>query len=304
MATDRLAVLFADVCDSTTIYESIGDTQALALITRLFRVLAAKVKASGGAIVKTLGDGMVCQFPHADAAFHAACAIQEAAAAAEAGEGPKLTIKVCFNYGPVVTEDDDVFGDTVNVCARLVAVATPHQVLTTQETIDALSPALREQSRRLFPLKVRGRVGEVKVCEVLWRSDPDTTKAFTRSGLMRSTAAKSREWILKVIYAGDTVVVEPAGAVKIGRDKGNDVVVTSTLASRVHARIYGRGGNFVIVDQSSNGTYVMIDGNSRELTLRREETMLGERGYIGLGGSAASHGDHVVRYRLESRKPG
>jgi hypothetical protein len=190
------------------------------------------------------------------------------------------------------------------VCARLVAVATPHQVLTTQETIDALSPALREQSRRLFPLKVRGRVGEVKVCEVLWRSDPDTTKAFTRSGLMRSAPAKSREWILKVIYAGDTVVVEPAGAVKIGRDKGNDVVVSSTLASRVHARIYGRGGNFVIVDQSSNGTYVMIDGNSRELTLRREEAMLGERGYIGLGGSAATHGDHVVRYRLESRKAG
>jgi len=48
---------------------------------------------------------------------------------------------------------------------------------------------------------------------------------------------------------------------------------------------------------------VLVDGNSRELRLRREEAMLGERGYIGLGGPASKHGDHVLRYRLESRKP-
>ena len=59
----------------------------------------------------------------------------------------------------------------------------------------------------------------------------------------------------------------------------------------------------MIADQSSNGTFVAIDGNSREVQLRREEAMLGERGYIGLGDSPASHGDHVVRYRLERRKP-
>jgi adenylate cyclase len=304
MATDRLAVLFADVCDSTTIYESIGDTQALAAITRLFVVLNGKVTANNGTVVKTLGDGMVCQFADANSAFHAACEMQSAAVSAEQGGGPKLTIKVCFNYGPVVTERGDVFGDTVNVCARLVGVATPHQVLTTEETLEALSPSLRERSRRLFPLQVRGRVSEVKVCEVLWRSDPDTTKVFTRSGLMRATPAPSREWILKLVYEGETLVVEPGGAVKLGRDKANDMVVSSTLASRVHARVYARGANFVIADQSANGTYVMIDGNSRELTLRREEAMLGERGYIGLGGSAANHGAHVLRYRLESRKPG
>jgi hypothetical protein len=47
----------------------------------------------------------------------------------------------------------------------------------------------------------------------------------------------------------------------------------------------------------------MMDGNSREVTLRREEALLGERGYIGLGGPASKAGDHVLRYRLEARKP-
>ncbi|MGH8518258.1 MAG: FHA domain-containing protein, partial [Panacagrimonas sp.] len=156
----------------------------------------------------------------------------------------------------------------------------------------------RSRCRQLYPLKVRGRVGEVKVCDVQWRADPDMTEALTRPA-----AAAARQWILKLVYAGDTVVVGAAGSVKLGRDKTNDVVVNSSLASRVHARIHGRGGNFVIADQSSNGTFVLIDGNSRELALRREEAMLGERGYIGLGGPASDNGDHVLRYRLENRKP-
>jgi len=300
MASQQLAVLFADVCDSTTIYESIGDARALSAISGLFGVLTGKIKERGGKIVKTLGDGMVCQFKDANSAFRGACDIQEAALAAEARDGPKLTIKVAFNWGPVVTERGDVFGDTVNVCARLAGVAGPHQVLTTKETIDALSQSLRKRSRQLYPLKVRGRVEEVEVCEVLWRSDPDVTEVLSRSQI---TAAAARDWILKLTYRGDTVVIEPSGSVSVGRDKGNDLVMRSTKVSRVHARIYGRGRNFVIADQSSNGTYVAIDGSTRELILRREEALLGERGTIGLGGPASAKGDHVLHYQLERRKP-
>jgi len=297
MASEQLAVLFADVCDSTTIYESLGDAQALAAITRLFGVLGAKVRAYNGTIVKTLGDGMVCQFDAADRAFRAACELQEVAANADAAEGPKLTIKITFNWGPVLTEGGDVFGDTVNVCARLVGLAGPQQILTTQETVDALPSQLRANSRPLYPIQIRGRSEEVKVCEVLWRSDPDVTEAFSRSQI----SAAAREWILKLTYGDEHVWVQANGSIRLGRDKANDLVVTSSKASRVHARIYGRGANFVIADQSSNGTFVAIDGSNRELTLHREEAVLGESGYIGLGGPASSHGDHVLRYRLESR---
>lgn len=301
MAGKRLAILFADVCDSTTIYESIGDTRALAAISRLFVELTNRVKAAGGKVVKTLGDGMVCQFKDADLAFRVACELQQAAVAAEAGDGPKLTIKVGFNFGPVVTEGGDVFGDTVNVCARLATIAGPHQVLTTRETVEVLSPGLRGRTRQLHALKVRGRVEEVNACEVLWRAgpDPDVTESFSQSAL--GAAAKARNRILKLTYGGATIVVQPKDSVNVGRDKTNDLVVSSTKASRVHARIYGRGSHFVIVDQSSNGTFVSIDGNTSEIALRREETMLGERGTIGLGGPA-DKGDHVLRYKLENRK--
>ena len=117
-----------------------------------------------------------------------------------------------------------------------MGLANADQVLTTQETVDALSPNVRHRCRHLFAATVRGRVGEVDVYDVLWRADPDVTEAFGQP----AAAAARREWILKLSYGGDSVVVEPRSSVKVGRDKANDMVVNSSKASRVHARIFER----------------------------------------------------------------
>ena len=298
MASEQQGVLFADVCDSTTIYESLGDSRALASINRLFRVLTQKVEAHGGKIVKTLGDGMVCQFGDAESAFRAACDVQAAAVAAEAGDGPKLAIKVGVNWGPVVTEGGDVFGDTVNVCARLVAMANAGQVLTTQQAVEALPRSLMRRCRALYPMKIKGRAEPVSVYDVPWRVDPD----LTETSMQVEAPVRAGRWVLKLSYGGETFDVQPERDARIGRDSANDVVIPSPRASRVHARIYARERNFVIVDQSSNGTFVLIDGSDNEVILRREEALLGERGWIGLGTPASKHGNHVLRYRLAKRK--
>jgi adenylate cyclase len=293
LETAQRAVLFVDVTDSTRIYETLGDTRAHALINKLLGLLEKVSARYGGAVVKTLGDGMVCAFPLPDHAFQAACDMQ--AAAPDAGP-ERLLIKIGFTFGPVVLSGGDVFGDTVNVCARLVALANADQVLTTQQTVDALSAPLRTRCRQMFPIRVRGRHEEIIACNVMWRTDPDLTEI----NLARATATRSRETVLKLSRAGQLHIVRSTGpAVRIGREKDNDVVVDSQFASRVHARVFAREGHFVIADQSSNGTYVLADGNSSEILLRREEAVLGERGWIGLGNSATRHGDHALRYRVE-----
>lgn len=293
METAQRAVLFVDVTDSTRIYVTLGDTQALALINQLFGLLDKASARHGGTVVKKLGDGMVCAFPDADAAFQAACDMQIAAP----GPSPeRLTIKIGFTYGPVVLSGGDVFGDTVNVCARLVALANAAQVLTTQQTVDALSPELRDRCRQMFPIRVRGRHEEIIACNVLWRADPD----ITESNLIGATMTRALETVLKLTYQGELRVVRSGGAgMRIGRDKDNDLVIGSHFASRVHARVFAREGHFVLVDQSSNGTFLLADGNSAEILLRRVEAVLGDRGWIGLGNSAARHGDHALRYRVE-----
>jgi adenylate cyclase len=289
--------LFADVCDSTAIYETAGDAPALSLINRLFDLLGKEVKARGGAVVKTLGDGMVCRFRSAQAALRAACDMQVATAKLPGVGQHKLAIRIGCTYGPVVLKGGDVFGDTVNVCSRLVALGNPGQVLTTRQTVDALPALLRERCRELYSRRVRGRAREVKVWEVLWRSDPDMTELNLSSEML----ARPQGRVLRLSYGGDSVALDASGVLQLGRDKANDVVITSTLASRVHARIFGRDGNFVIADQSANGTFLLVDGNAQELRLRREEALMGEGGSIGLGKPVAGHGPHVLRYRLEPR---
>ena len=297
METAQRGVLFVDVADSTRIYELLGDTRALALINTLFGLLDKVSARHGGTVVKKLGDGMVCAFPDPNAAFHAACDMQIAAAAAHPARAPdRLTIKIGFTFGPVVLSEGDVFGDTVNVCARLVALANGEQAITTQQTVDALEPGLRTRCRQLFPIRVRGRHEEIIACNVLWRSDPDATE----TNLARATLTRGSETVLKITYQGELHVVRSGGAgMRIGRDKENDLVVESHFASRVHSRLYAREGHFVLQDQSSNGTYLLADGSSAEILLRREEAVLSDRGWIGLGNSAARHGDHTLRYRIE-----
>ena len=248
-------------------------------------------------MVKTLGDGMVCQFREPEAALRAAGQMQAATGRMPPAGERKLAVRIAVTWGPVVLKGDDVFGDTVNLCSRLQAMANPRQVLTTGEMVQALSARQRARCRELYPTRIRGRASEVMVWEAVWREDPDLTEMN-----LAQDAPRAGAWILKLSYGGDSVTVEPGGAVRLGRDKANDVVVASTLASRVHARVYGRDGNYFIADQSSNGTFLMVDGNTREVRLRREEALMGERGWIGLGRPASKHGAHVLRYRLERRR--
>jgi adenylate cyclase len=295
--TAQRAVLFADVTDSTRIYESLGDTRALALIAQLLGLLEAAAAGHGGSVVKKLGDALVCVFPTPDEACQAACDMQLAALGVPAARGSdRLSIRVGFTYGPVVLSGGDVFGDMVNVCSRLVTLANPEQILTTQQTVEALSPPLREQCRQLFPIRVRGRHEEIIACSVRYRSDPDATE----TNIARATLTRERDLLLKITYQGEMRVVRSAGAgLRIGRAKDNDLVVESHFASRQHARIYPREGHFVLQDLSSNGTYLLQDGTTAEILLRREEAVLGERGWIGLGNSATRHGDHAMRFRIE-----
>jgi len=102
-------------------------------------------------------------------------------------------------------------------------------------------------------MKIRGKSDAVMVCDVMWRGDDDLTETLLRDARPRANGTAAR-------LCGSMFMVEPAGSVRLGRDKGNDVVIASTRASRVHARIFGGRATFVIADQSSNGTFVLIDG--------------------------------------------
>ena len=297
METAQRAVLFVDVSDSTKLYESLGDTVALALINGLFARLDKIIVKHAGTVSKTLGDGIICVFEDPDNAFRAACEVQTTVLAAAQGTSNRLQLKIGFTYGPVILSKGDVFGDTMNVCSRLVVLANPEQILTSAQTVEALSPGLRGRCRALFPTRIKGKADEVAVSEVLWRYDP----AVTETNLTRADFAQATQMSLKLIYRGNIFVVNRSRpTLQMGRDDSNDIVIESLFASRIHARVHTRDGHYVLTDLSSNGTFLLVDEHSSEMHLRREEAMLAGRGWIGLGKNATRHGDHSVRYSLQA----
>lgn len=286
--------MFVDVSDSTKIYEAIGDTAAFVAVRSCIDLLQAVTKACNGRVVKTIGDGVMCVFPSADAAALAASEMQMKVSRRPAEGKTKIMIRIGFLYGPVIEDGDDVFGDTVNVAARMANLALSGQVIIQGSTIAELSPRLRNFTRRLDALPVKGKAEDVEVYELLWRTDADHTLMPTRPA---PKSVDSNVVSLRVTYRGATIICQ--GEASFGRGPGNTVVVSDPTASRLHARVELRGGKFVLIDQSSYGTFVTISGGA-EIRLRREEMILHGSGVISFGHSSADTADDIVKFSCES----
>ncbi len=294
-ATRVLAILFADVSGSTTLYEKLGDRAALAAVESVLEVLKRAVATSRGHVVKTIGDEVMAAFETADLALQAAVDMQTRTSDLPAIGEVQLGIRIGFHAGPVLEERGDVFGDAVNTAARMAGLAKSGQIITSGQTVEALSPALRDGTRDLDALPIKGKLDEIRVFEVLWQEGGDTTMMAPRGSALAPAPTT-----LRLEYGGRVLRMEPGGksAFVLGRDPGNDVVIADRMASRVHGRIERRRDRFYYVDLSTNGTYVTNEGDT-ELVIRRDQIMLRSRGQISFGHSASNTDAEVVAFFTE-----
>jgi class 3 adenylate cyclase len=272
------AILFVDLSGSTRLYETVGDERALAVVHRMLSMLARVCEDCGGRVVKNTGDGAMCTFETADAALRASRLMQEKTEEQQEPGEPGLGIHIGCNFGPVLEKAGDLYGDTVNLAARVAGLAKVGQIITTADTIEKLSPMLAERARQLNRVPVKGKQKAVSIFEFLWRDSEDLTALGTRTDHSRLARIVLR-------YEGREWRFEGPGDLSIGRDGGCDIVVGDRKASRQHASIERRRDKFVLADHSSNGTWVQFSGEAEEVVLRREELMLRASGIIGLGHS-------------------
>jgi class 3 adenylate cyclase len=285
------ALLFVDISGSTRLYEDLGDQVAHASIDQRLRQLQRGVTDHGGRVIKSLGDGLLCDFGTADHALHAAHAMQRTMFSSAAGLA--LGIHVGCHYGPVLDDAGDVYGDAVNVVARIVGIAKTGQVILTRELADRLSDRLRENVRPLGEVSVKGRREPVAILEYVWEGSPELT-------VLQGTDTRRRFSRLRLASNGRERTIDVSGpdALTLGRDAGSDIVVEDREASRLHARIEKRHDAFVLADHSANGTFVAISGEP-EVRLRREELFLHGTGRIALGRSTTDAGATVVEFICE-----
>ncbi len=295
IATRNLAVLFADVSGSTTLYEKLGDRAALDVIDSVLALLKRSVDGQSGQVVKTTGDGVMAVFADPDAAVGAATEMQSRVSALAPFGGTQVSVRIGFHVGEVLEENGDCFGDAVNVAARMAGVANGGQIITTAWTVARLSPLLRQSTREVAMLPVKGKRDEMQVCEVVWQTGDQVTMFASRDTRLAAEA------VLSLVAGQQTLVMDSdLPLVQIGRDAGNHIVIPDVMASRLHGRIERRGGKYYYVDLSTNGSYLTL-GSDAETLLRRDQTMLRGRGSICCGHSAAEQGATVLRFALETR---
>ena len=286
-----LAILFADVSGSTRLYETVGDIEALATIGRRLSLVGATCEGYGGRVVKTIGDEVMAVFPSVDAAMQAACDMQTRVAAIPQVNNARLAIRIGFHYGPAIEDKGDFFGDAVNTAARMAGLAKGGQIITSGQSVDALSPLLQASTREIDAFHVKGKQDEIRIFEVIWHDSADLT-AMAERELPPTTAQP----VLTLTYGALTLTLgAEQKSASLGREAGNELVVPDKMASRVHCKIELRRGNFFLVDQSTNGTYVTV-GADAEILLKREQIMLRGRGIICLGHTASSSDAVLVSF--------
>jgi adenylate cyclase len=286
---EKTAVMFVDVEGSTRLYESLGDQAAQSLIERCLETVSDVIRTCDGAIIKTIGDEVMSRFADEDRAVEAACAIHERLESHQEPESMP-SVRIGLHYGLAIEKDGDIFGDAVNVAALVTSIAKGKQIITTEETIINLSPEHVALTRKFDKTRVKGKEGEVTIYEVLWRPDSATEMHTAITGTVDGAT------LLSLGYRGKDFAIKANGPdFLIGRDPRCDLIVESNFSSRVHARIEYRRGKFVLIDQSTNGTYITIDQQS-EIYIKREELPLVGVGAIGLGEKPGPDNENIIRY--------
>ena len=289
MGTDG-TILFADVCRSTRLTELVGDGRARALISGVLDELVAITRARGGRLIKTIGDEVLSLFPRADEGLRASAEMHRAVSGRRPVPDFTMKLRIGLHRGQILERDGDVFGDVVNVAARLTALAAADQVLTTHDTVEGLDAA-EFRWRSLGDHGVRGRERPLQLCEFLWHTD--TASLTTHAP--RHSQRKPPDLMCRV---GDKIVIvrsDRVDPITVGRGAECDFVLLGSSVSRTHAQISQRGGLFFIEDQSTNGTYVRPKG-AEEIFVHLEKILLQGEGTIGLGKPISSTGGIEIEY--------
>lgn len=206
-------------------------------------------------------------------------------------------MQIGIESGDVVEINGDCFGDTVNSAARLADLAGGGQILTTQNVWAALLPIQRAALRSMGPMYLRGRVEASHVYRVEWQTGRD--EEATMAG--RSMFAVSQTGFLELSCAGLVVRLDAkSSAISLGRTAESALPLNDPRVSRMHATLAWRGGQFVLTDASTYGTWVYMGNQNEAVVLRRTECYLVGSGQIVLGCSRADEAAPLINFAIKS----
>ena len=296
----EVAILFADVVGSTRIYEIMGDLKARDMVLTCVDIMRSATEQHHGTVIKTIGDEIMATFPSADDALNAASHMQhDIRARAELKvEGQPIAIRIGGHFGPVVLENRDIFGAAVHTANRMTSQAKAGQIMVTGAMAQRLAPEWRSAVRQIDVATLKGKSNEDELFEVLWQKE-DATSMLPTLAIGAAARENKGPLRLRLRFQGQELVLDARRSnVTIGRAEENDVVIKGNLISRLHARIEFTRNKFLLIDQSTNGTFV-TNQEGEESFVRRDSLQLKGEGMIGLGRTPENNSPQTVRFVCE-----
>ncbi len=286
---DHIVIMFADVSGSTHLYERLGDTDAHECISQSLDRIIHHAKQHRGHLVETIGDEAMLMFARVEDATLAATDMQKHFFSSPVHNGHFMKIRIGYHFGPIEYDQGHPFGDTVNVAARVASLCEAARIIATEPTVSNLDET-EFQLRPYQTARVKGKSKPIRVKEIVWDRE-DATSMINATQLTQLTQLEQAPIQVQLYYMGkvfDLIAGQPAFV--IGRGNHCDLIIDSNLASRAHAKIEFRWGEVVLVDHSTNGTYVRAQQGKREsdgisVRLHRRETTLHGTGKIAIGTS-------------------
>ena len=295
MDQERLlaAVLLADVVGSTPLYERIGDDAALQQVSDCLDAMREIVARNGGDFIYSKGDDVLSLFERPEAALTAVRQI-----GGQLTKGP-LSARIGLHFGAVIRARGAIFGDVVNVTARLSTTANPGEVLISQSFFEALSAGSRSTLRLLDRMAFKGKQ-ELFDVYTLGSGDRTLSTQITSRGTIIDTRSAQPPQIKLVIRYGDQLLsCRNNGFVTIGRSPECNIVVQRPWVSRHHATFTMSNGKARLVERSSSGTFVSM-GPGDEVFVRREDILLFGSGVISPGMRSSLRDAQVLHYEIIS----
>jgi len=165
----RITILFSDIESSTRHWERRGDIDARMLIARHNRLLFPVIRKFKGRVIKTLGDSIMASFQNEDNAVKAAIAIQQILQKERQQDKYfSLHCRIGLHTGKGLVEEDDVYGDVVNVAAKVQAEAQGGQIFLTQGTLARLqNPNIDVHSAG--EIKPKGKRHAIEILALNWQ---------------------------------------------------------------------------------------------------------------------------------------
>jgi len=204
------AILAADVVAYSRLIREDEASTLAALKAHREELIEPKLAQYHGRIVKLMGDGLLAEFPSAVEAVQCAVEIQHmmGESAAAIPEDRRITYRIGINIGDIVVEDDDIFGDGVNIAARLEGLAEPEGICVSRTVFNHVKDKLDLTFEHLGEKEVKNIAEPVSV----YRIDLDDKAAALVTPVVPEAARPERRWWPAAIAVVAALVLAVGGA--------------------------------------------------------------------------------------------